>query len=481
MKSRHILAGASLLHAVRAIPAYITTVFQCPDAVTITQTVYPPGWTNTGPIYTTRQLGGSRPERPSANPQQPAANTPRPGCTEVGLTTSWETEYATRTVVYSEYGMYSGPPGCPSEIIAYMPTTITCSEPQTTGWVGYAADISCASCTATTLVGLRPSVATNNGVVGTYYTIWTEVYVEAGATTRASAVGNHWTTTATQAPYVYPYPKQCTNTYGGAGGAPTPGYTAGGGAAVPTPGYTRGGGGYPSIDYNNPNVFRGGSSIPIYSAGGAPSARPTPTPGYTPARGGGYPTIDYNDPNVFRGGDYTGAAPTYRATPASPTYGPNTGTYGPRTSPSGPGTPRPSGGRPTVYPGDYADPNVFRPLSGTVGIVSYTGPQPTPTATGPGYSVRPSYYSNFASIDPAASENFRPLSGTVGIVSLNPPQSFPPPISTVVPVITRATSAYPSIDYSNPTVFAAADPNPAASAGGSVPAASSSAPASTGR
>ncbi|KAK6346265.1 hypothetical protein TWF730_010595 [Orbilia blumenaviensis] len=479
MKSRYILAGAGLLHSVKAIPAYITTVFSCPDVVTITQTVYPPGWTNTGPIYTTRPLTEPRPPQPEGNPPPPQAQ-----CTEQGLTTSWETEYALRTVYYSEYGMYSGPPGCPPTIYAYMPTTITCSEPVTTGWVGYAADIACASCTATTLVGLRPSVGTTNGAVVTYYTIFTEVYVEAGTTTRADAVGPQWTTTGTP-PYVAPYAKQCTSTAGGYTGAgATP--TVGGGLTV-----TTGSGGrrpYPSIDYNDPNVFNGGKSVPIVSNGytgnnqpPAPNPTQAPTGGntgpaqsqgpYTWTRGGGYPSINYDDPNVFRGGPGTGAprpAPnggTSSRPPMAETAAPNTST--------GPAPPRPTGtDRPTSYPIDYSDPNVFRPLTGGIEIVSVTGPPPVLTPATTTYTLPSSFGANYNSVDFEASENFRPLTGGISIVSLNPPQSFPPPITTSIPVTSRVTSNYPSIDYANPSIFRGQDPN----GGGAAPASTATSP-----
>ncbi|EPS41304.1 hypothetical protein H072_4843 [Dactylellina haptotyla CBS 200.50] len=493
MKSRYMLAGAGLLHIARAIPAYITTVFSCPDVVTITQTVYPPGWTNTGPVYTTLPLTEPRPQNPPENPP------PQQACTETGLTTSWETEYATRTVYYSEYGMYQGPPGCPSTIIAYMPTTVTCSEPQTTGWVGYASDIACASCTATTLVGVRPSVSGTN----TYYTVWTEVYVEAGTTTRASSVGGQWVTSGTAPPYAAPYAKQCTSTaYNGGGNT----YNSGGntyytGAAAPT---RAPGGGYPSLDYSNPSVFRAGESIPIYSAGytpatGAPSS-PYPTPAgtspapsqggpYTWTRGGGYPSINYDDPNVFQAGasyapsSYPGGQappPTYTAGPEA---APSTTGAPPNTSaPPATGTVQPSGRVLSSYPPNYDDPNVFRAPTGGIEIVSLTERISKPAPTPGGYSVASNYGSNYASIDPNATENFRPPTGTVGIVTLDPPQTFPPPITTSIPIITRATSAYPSIDFSNPSVFAGPDPNAriAGSGSGSAPpaATSSAAPSS---
>ncbi|KAK6497561.1 hypothetical protein TWF481_011965 [Arthrobotrys musiformis] len=467
MKSRYILAGAGLLHSVRAIPAYITTVFSCPDVVTITQTVYPPGWTNTGPIYTTRALTEPRPEGPPPQePQQPQAQ-----CTEQGLTTSWETEYATRTVYYSEYGMYSGPPGCPPTIYAYMPTTVICSEPQTTGWVGYGADIACASCTATTLVGLRPGTSTVNGAAVTYYTVFTEVYVEAGTTTQANMVGAQWTATGTP-PYVAPYAKQCTSTAGGYYPPATP--TVGGGLTV-----TAGGTGrpYPSIDYNDPNVFNGGKSVPIVSNGYTANEKPAPNPTqppsggnepassqgpYTWTRGGGYPSINYDDPNVFRGGPGTGA----------PRSGPNTSR--PPSAETANPVPPPSGtGRPTSYPGDYNDPNVFRPLTGGIEIVSATGPPPILTPATTTYTVPSSFGANYNSVDFEATENFRPLTGGISIVSLETPQTFPPPITTSIPVTSRVTSNYPSINYADPSVFRGIDPN----GGGAAPANTATSPA----
>ncbi|RVD87391.1 uncharacterized protein DFL_001627 [Arthrobotrys flagrans] len=468
MKSRYILAGAGLLHSVRAIPAYITTVFSCPDVVTITQTVYPPGWTNTGPIYTTRPLTEPRPEPEGNRP-------PQAQCTEQGLTTSWETEYATRTMYYSEYGMYSGPPGCPPTIYAYMPTTVTCSEPQTTGWVGYSADIACVSCTATTLVGLKPGVSTVNGAVVTYYTIFTEVYVEAGATTQANMIGSQWTTSGTP-PYVAPYAQQCTNTAGGNGGGATP--TVGGGLTVTAAGTGRP---YPSIDYNDPNVFNGGQSVPIVSNGYTANNKPAPNPSpaangnnepapsqsgpYTWTRGGGYPSINYDDPNVFRGGPGTGApspAPNTSRPPSAETAGPET---------SRPVQPPSGTGRPTSYPGDFTDPNVFRPLTSRVEIVSATGPPPILTPATTTYTVPSSFGANYNSVDFEATENFRPLTG-ISIVSLNPPQSFPAPITTSIPVTSRVTSNYPSIDYANPSIFRGIDPND----GGAAPASTATSP-----
>ncbi|KAK6524842.1 hypothetical protein TWF281_011743 [Arthrobotrys megalospora] len=476
MKSRYILAGAGLLHSARAIPAYITTVFSCPDVVTITQTVYPPGWTNTGPIYTTRPLTEPRPPQPEAQP-------PQAQCTEQGLTTSWETEYATRTIYYSEYGMYSGPPGCPPTIYAYMPTTVTCSEPQTTGWVGYAADIACASCTATTLVGLREGVSTVNGAATTYYTVFTEVYVEAGATTQANMVGSQWTATGTP-PYAAPYAKQCTSTGGGGGGG---GYTP----ATPTVGggYTYTAGGtrrpYPSIDYNDPNIFNGGKSVPIVSNGYTNANQPTgpapapttyttngPAPSqggpYTWTRGGGYPSINYDDPNVFRGGPGTGTS-----RPAPPPNNGGTTSRPPSAQTDTPSRPAPSGsGRPTSYPGDFNDPNVFRPLTGGIEIVSATGPPPILTPATTTYTVPSSFGANYNSVDFEATENFRPLTGGISIVSLNPPQSFPPPITTSIPVTSRVTSNYPSIDYANPSIFRGQDPN----GSGAAPASTATSP-----
>ncbi|KAK6331991.1 hypothetical protein TWF718_002531 [Orbilia javanica] len=509
MKSRYLLASAGLLHSVRAIPAYITTVFSCPNVVTVTQTVYPPGWTNTGPIYTTRVLSEPRPDNPP-----PQAPPPQAQCTEQGLTTSWETEYATRTVYFSEYGMYSGPPGCPATIYAYMPTTVTCSEPQTTGWVGYGADIACASCTATTLVGLRPGVSTVNGGVVTYYTVFTEVYVEAGTTTQANIIGAQWTATGTP-PYVAPYAQQCTSTGGGYVATPT----VGGGLTV-----TAGGTGrpYPSIDYNDPNVFNGGKSVPIVSNGYTQAApdpspppnnnnRPAPSQGpYTWTRGSGYPSINYDDPNVFRGGPGTGtpqpapntsrppSAETAAAETSSAPYtrtrgypsinyddpnvfrgGPGIGTQtsGPTTRPpseaSNPPVQPPSGtGRPTSYPGDFNDPNVFRPLTGGIEIISATGPPPILTPATTTYTVPSSFGANYNSVDFEASENFRPLTGGISIVSLNPPQSFPPPITTSIPVTSRVTSNYPSIDYANPSVFRGLDPD----GGGAEPASTVTSP-----
>ncbi|KAF3193925.1 hypothetical protein TWF225_008116 [Orbilia oligospora] len=467
MKSRYILAGAGLLHSARAIPAYITTVFSCPDVVTITQTVYPPGWTNTGPIYTTRPLTEPQPNPPPNPRPEPEGNrTPQPQCTEQGLTTSWETEYATRTMYYSEYGMYSGPPGCPPTIYAYMPTTVTCSEPQTTGWVGYASDIACASCTATTLVGLRPGVSTVGGAEVTYYTIFTEVYVEAGATTQANMIGAQWTTTGSP-PYVAPYAKQCTNTAaGGTYGAATYTPTNGGGLTVTATGNR----GYPSIDYNDPNLFR-----PYSSGAGnqqAPNPTPVPTPAPTPngnteaapsqggpytwTRGGGYPSINYDDPDFFRVGPGTGtytqrAGPNTSRPPSAETAGPNT-TIRPAEGTSRGPAPPPSGtGRPTSYPADYSDPNLFRPVSG-IEIVSLTERKtlPPPTTT---YTFGTSVYgANYNSIDNEATENFRPVSG-VSIASLETPQTFPAPITTSIPVTSRVTSNYPSIDYANTSLF----------------------------
>ncbi|KAK6506116.1 hypothetical protein TWF506_011037 [Arthrobotrys conoides] len=512
MKSRYILAGAGLLHSVRAIPAYITTVFSCPDVVTITQTVYPPGWTNTGPIYTTRPLTEPRPDtRPETEVNRPPP--PQAQCTEQGLTTSWETEYATRTMYYSEYGMYSGPPGCPPTIYAYMPTTVTCSEPQTTGWVGYASDIACASCTATTLVGLRPGVSTVGGAVVTYYTIFTEVYVEAGTTTQANMVGAQWTTSGS-APYVAPYPRQCTNTAAGgnAGGETYNAYTptVGGGQTVTATGNR----GYPSIDYNDPNVFRGGQSVPIVSNGYTNNNQPAPNPTttraggnnepaptqygpYTWTRGGGYPSINYDDPNFFRAGSGTGTqlpAPNTSRPPSAETAGPNTSrppsaeTAGPNTSrpPSaetvGPNTSSrpapPSGtGRPTSI--DFNDPNLFRPLTGGIEIVSLTERRTLPPVTTTYTFGTSTYGANYNSIDADATENFRPLTGGITIVSLETPQTFPPPITRSIPVTSLVTSNYPSIDYSNTSLFRGLDPNNVGGALDSTATATSSVPSAT--
>ncbi|KAF3933613.1 hypothetical protein ABW19_dt0208439 [Dactylella cylindrospora] len=496
MKSGYLLAGASILHAVAAIPAYITTVFHCPDVVTITQTVYPPGWTATGPIYSS-VTGQPSPYYP---PQEPQTT-----CTETApVTTSWETEYATTTVYYSEYGMYSGPPGCPSEIIAYMPTTVTCSEPRTTGWVGYTEDIACASCTATTLVGLEPSYYVSSGVTATYVTVWTEVYIEGGASTWASVVGNTWVATGSIPTNVYPYNKICTGGWSGGGGYEYPQTpTNGGGYEYPAPSsygggyeypqsntyppqghtYTHSPGAYPSIDYNNPDVFRGGESIEIVSQGytstsGYYSPAPSPTPAqedpyqhqgpYTWSKGH-YPSIDYNNPDYFKGGSGTG---TYSQPPPTNTYYSNTypntysNTYSntyPNTYSSDPPINQqtyPSGSeRPTSYPDNYSNTQYFRPVQSSVGIVSATGPPPSVPVTTT-YTAATSYTSNYASIDANNSENFRPLTGGIEIVSLETPQTFAEPTTTAtVNPATVRTVAYPSIDYSDPNVFRGLDPN----------------------
>ncbi|KAF3926861.1 hypothetical protein ABW20_dc0103811 [Dactylellina cionopaga] len=370
----------------------------------------------------------------------------------------------------------------------------------TTGWVGYASDIACASCTATTLVGIRPSVATNNGVANTYYTVWTEIYVEAGTTTQANQMGSQWTTSGPSAPYVAPYVKACTSTaYGGGGGGSGAGTQTYTGAGSPRP--TNGGGAYPSVDFSNPSVFRGGESIEIQSAGytsragaaptspgatpaGEPTSVPTVGGGYTYSRGGGYPSINFDDPNVFRGGPGVGATtpaarPTDTGSARQQDAPPNT-TAAPGTSsrPAG-NSARPSGVL-SSYPPNYSDPNVFRGLTGGISIVSLTGgPPPVQTPATTTYTVRSNFGSNYISVDANASENFRPTSG-ISIVSLNPPQSFPPPITTSIPVTSRATSAYPSIDFADASVFAGLDPNAALTGGQRGPATARPTGAGTG-
>ncbi|KAF3913101.1 hypothetical protein AA313_de0201172 [Arthrobotrys entomopaga] len=487
MKSGYLLAGASLLRSARAIPAYITTVYSCPDVMTITQTVYPPGWTNTGPVYTTYPLTEPQPSQPGPVQNAPQRQ-PQGTCTETGLSTSWETEYATRTIYYSEYGMYQGPPGCPSTIIAYMPTTVTCSMPVTTGWVGYSSDLACSTCSSTSLVAINPSVSGTQ----TYYTIWTEVYVPAGTTTAARMVGGQWTTSGASAPYVAPYAKACTSTAYNAGGQS---YTGAG--AAPTP---AGNGAYPSINFDDPNVFNAGSSIEVQSAGytgaGAPAPNPTggaaATSAYNPPANnqgpytwtkGSYPSINFDDPNVFKAG---ATVPNPETIPPVQTGGPNTAAGAPTTSPGGgtytssPGgggvtaasvptspagagtTPpaNPSGGAVYSNPPNFSDPNVFS-MASSIEIVSQTGTARTlvATYTGPPYTVPSNFGANYASIDAAASQNFQPPSGTIEIDSLTPAQTFPPPITTSIPITSRNTANYPSINYADPSVFAPVDPN----------------------
>jgi len=99
---------------VLAIPAFVTV--SCPDAVTITQTVYPPGW---GPLT---GYGAAQPPPSSvAGGVQPAAAPSGPA----GVTTS------TAPVVYSTYstsvpapGVYPAPAGMGHSLTAYMPGTV---------------------------------------------------------------------------------------------------------------------------------------------------------------------------------------------------------------------------------------------------------------------------------------------------------------------------------------------------------------------
>jgi len=103
--------------AVLAIPAFVTV--SCPDAVTITQTVYPPGW---GPL---NSYGSAQPPPSSvANQIQPAAAPSGPA----GVTTSYApVVYATYTTSVPSPGVYPAPSGMGKSLTAYMPGIITVS------------------------------------------------------------------------------------------------------------------------------------------------------------------------------------------------------------------------------------------------------------------------------------------------------------------------------------------------------------------
>jgi len=491
MKSVYLAAGASLLHAARAIPALITTVFNCPDVQTVTVTAYPPGYTNTGPVY-----GGMTAGVAQAQAGQPQAQS----CSSLGaLTTSYQTNYATTTVAFSSMGMYPGPPGCPSEIMAFMPTTVTCSQPITTGWVAYVSDIACTTCTLTTVAAFIPSYNTSGTATITNVMIWTEaVSVSGSSITTASMIGQPSYASAIPSS-LYPYYPTGCSAAATPGGSPYPAGAQASGAPV-APG---------SIDFNQ---FTAGASAEIISAGytspanaapqGAPqtppaqgaSTYPTPAgaaqPSYT---SGVYPSINFDDFTAGATAAIISATPTGAPAPAGVT--PAAGSQGPQPYPSmdfsntnawavtvsysvpSQGNTAARAGGSSSYTGTYSAPAaagtqvtantaatgssidfaaIFTAGADVSVIPSATGPGVVETPTASAFTVPTNFASAVLSINVSTGSFSLATDGTdtasLGIVSATT-AVFESPTATGNPSATYPSVNYPSLDFSNPTLF----------------------------
>src|SRR5437762_1956242 len=120
MRTSTLAAVAALLRLSSALPGYVTV--SCPDVVTITQTVYPPGWTETGPIYNAAV-------QPTLTGQSYPAGGGAVGAAGGGggVTTSWSTGYTTLSTTCTAPGVYPPPSMMGSSITCYMPGTMTVS------------------------------------------------------------------------------------------------------------------------------------------------------------------------------------------------------------------------------------------------------------------------------------------------------------------------------------------------------------------